>query len=106
MPLPFMRSINIRAAMRPFSTIGGRQDDDRQLPVAQPQEMARGGVGPAPVVDVDDRVRRRLVGVDQHRRDAYAVQDLERPVVGAEAEAYETVDRRVADGAFERAVQR
>src|SRR5207249_2671287 len=58
------------------------------------------------VIHIHHRVVARVFGIDEHGRRAQRLDDLERPVVGGETEADETVDRSVADGRLERSVER
>src|SRR5260370_17217922 len=67
--------------------------------------MPSRGLSPTGVVDIDRRVLRRSFGVDQNRGDADPVEGFQRLVVRAKAEADETVHRRAADGALQRAVE-
>src|SRR5260370_4413628 len=67
--------------------------------------MPSRGLSPYGVVDIDRRVLRRSFGVDQNRGDADPVEGFQRLVVRAKAEADETVHRRAADGALQRAVE-
>src|SRR5260370_32618431 len=66
--------------------------------------MPSRGLSPTGVVDIDRRVLRRSFGVDQNRGDADPVGGFQRLVVRAKAEADETVHRRAADGALQRAL--
>src|SRR5258708_311815 len=76
-------------------------DDDRELAMAEAEQVRGRLAGAAGVVDVDGGVRRGTLGVDEHGRDAQPVERLEGPVVGAETQADEAVDGGLADRAFE-----
>src|ERR1700674_234641 len=58
------------------------------------------------VIHIYRRMVRRSLRVDEHRRDAKAVQGFERAVVRAETEADEAVDRGLPYRSLQRAVKR
>src|SRR5712691_1525957 len=69
------------------------------------EKVAPGGLGAARIVDVDGGVFGRLLRVDEHGRDADSIQRRQGGVVRAEAQADETIDRRLTDRAFQRSVE-
>ncbi len=78
----------------------------QDVPVAEAQQMVRGGTGAALVVDLDARLVRQGARVHHHQRHAGGADLLHLGVAGRETHDDDAVHRRPAHRAGERAVER